>query len=159
MHEPHDRLLAAALHGDAAAAKEALEAGASVDTRDTRDRTVLMIACERGDRAFAELLLSAGASPNRRTTDSEETVMHQLARQHNAEAASVLSLVLKHSPRIDRLDRFGWTPLMVASQVGALENVRALLASGADPSLTAPDGRSAAMLASESGHLDVAGLL
>jgi ankyrin repeat protein len=157
MHPSHDDLVTAAQQGDLTAAGAALAAGASPDARDARGHTVLMVACARDDLALASLLLEAGASPNRRDVDNEETVLHQLARRSGATAT--LGAILERRVRVDRPDRFGWTPLMVAAQLGAAENVAALLAAGADPTLTTPDGRTAAELARDTGHLEVLGLL
>ncbi|MFT4626002.1 MAG: ankyrin repeat protein [Myxococcota bacterium] len=154
MHSaPNEQLVAAAEAGTADAAVAALADGAHVDARDTRGHTALMVACDRGELAIASVLLEAGASPNRRTPDTEETALHRLARK--ATATPMLSKLLQHRVRIDRADRFGWTPLMMAARTGATANVTALLAAGADASLATPDGRTAADLAAEMGHPDV----
>ena len=159
MHEPHDRLLNAVREGHVDAASAALQEGASVDARDGRGHTALMLACARYDGAMVRCLLAAGASPNRRTTHDEETVLHQLARQPTPEGLTMLKVILAESPRVDRIDRYGWTPLMVAAQMGAVDHVSALLAAGADTAVQEPDGRTASTLAKDAGHLDVLGLL
>ena len=79
-------LIAAVRTGEAAAVAQALGSGASLDERDPRGHTALMVACEHDHAAVASALLEAGASPNRRTTDREETVLHQLARRPEADA-------------------------------------------------------------------------
>lgn len=159
MHDANQRLLIATLSGDIPAATAAIADGASVDSRDPQDHTVLMLACGRGDRAMAAALLGAGASPNRRTSDTEETALHQLARDHSESAVPLVQLLLQNDVRLDRLDRFGWTALMIAAREGTLDVARLLIDAGADRSIQSPDGRTAGTLASEAGHTALADLL
>ena len=80
--------------------------------------------------AGREVLLEAGASPNRRSRRREETVLHMLARR--ADATALLDAVLSRRVRVDRRDRFGWTPLMVAAREGSADVVARLLEAGGD---------------------------
>lgn len=156
MHHPSTRVVSAVHAGDPAALQAALASGASVDERDTNGHTALMLACRLGHVELAKALLEAGASPNRHTSDNEETVLHQLAR--NGGSAELIALVCSKA-KLDRADRFGWTPLMVAAGKGRIDVVRALLDAGADATLPAPDGRTAAQLAQERGHGELVALL
>ncbi len=153
----HDELVSAVRAGNASAVAQALGAGASTDERDNRGYTALMLACENGDLDITTALLDAGASPNRRTTEREETVLHQLARR--PASGDLIQVVLKHRCRLDRVDRFGWTPLMVAAQSGSADVATALVAAGADVSIQAPDGRTVRELAEAAGHSDVVAAL
>ena len=58
------RLLAAAEQGDATAAALAIRAGASLETRDERGRTPLLLAATKDRLAVARLLVYLGADPN-----------------------------------------------------------------------------------------------
>lgn len=152
----HNELVSAVRSGDAAAISAAIGGGASIDERDARGHTALMLACASGDVTAAGTLLEAGASPNRRTLDREETVLHQLARQ--PQSKELLALILAKRCRIDRRDRFGWTPLMVAAHSGSSEVAHALIDAGADPSVVAPDGRTVQELAAAGGHESIVAL-
>lgn len=150
MNQSSHELVAAVYARDPVAVAAALGSGASVDARDTEGKTALMSAAVSGDAEIVRALLEAGASPNRRTVDREETVLHLLARANAS--GPVLDAIVAAKTRVDRRDRFGWTPLMVAAQNGAAEVLRALLAAGADAALTTPDGKSARDLAAEAGQ-------
>ena len=58
------RLLAAAERGDATAAALAIRAGASLETRDDRRRTSLMLVVTKDQLAVARLLVYLGADPD-----------------------------------------------------------------------------------------------
>src|SRR5690349_12895960 len=58
------RLLLAARSGDAAAVQRALNAGASIDSRNRLGETALVIALKRNDVALAEMLIRTGADVN-----------------------------------------------------------------------------------------------
>lgn len=57
-------LLAAAAVGDAQAVKSALDAGAAVEARDSRERTALLLAVTGDHIEAAKVLVSAGADPD-----------------------------------------------------------------------------------------------
>jgi ankyrin repeat protein len=57
------------------------------------------------------------------------------------------------------IDKGGYTPLLFATQQGSLESVKLLIAAGADPNETAPEGNSALVVAAHSGHGAVAAFL
>lgn len=143
--------------GDLAKVREALSSGCSADERDVSGHTALMVAALKGDVPVAQALLEAGASPNRRTTDREETVLHLLAREPSG--AGVMKALLGGSVRLERRDRFGWTPLMVAAHTGSVGSVQCLVDAGADISARTSDGRTVADLAEQAGHADVITLL
>ncbi|NCG20550.1 MAG: hypothetical protein GWP91_16195 [Rhodobacterales bacterium] len=149
----HEELVAAVRSGNADQVTQAITSGASADERDSRGFTVLMMACEKGDIKITNVLLDAGASPNRRTTEREETVLHQLARR--PASGDLIRAVLKHKCRLDRVDRFGWTPLMVSAQSGTAEVATALVAAGANTAVQAPDGRTVRDVAEAAGHIHV----
>jgi uncharacterized protein len=150
MRAPQNHLVAAVTKGDIDAVRAALTAGASADERGPDGRTALMLAAQRGDLSMAQALLDAGASPNRRTSSREETVLHLLARDPNC--ADMLRTVATERARVERRDRFGWTPLMVAAHHGCAPAVTVLLAAGADPASAAPDGSTPSALAEAAGH-------
>ena len=77
-------LLAAVTRGDPAAARAALQAGASVHLRDAQGRTVLMLAARAGVRDLAALLLSAGARRGDRDAQGWTAADHARDQGHDA---------------------------------------------------------------------------
>ena len=61
----------------------------------------------------------------------------------------------KLQERIERAYRVGWTPLMVACQVGNLEIVTMLAEAGANTEPKSPMLKTALEIAKENGKLDV----
>lgn len=77
------RLQAAALQGDVGAARAALQAGASVQSRDVLGRTPLMLAARGGGRELVALLLAAGARPADRDRQGWTALDHARDRGHD----------------------------------------------------------------------------
>ncbi len=86
-----DALVTAALLGDLEAAETLIKRGASVNTKDERGRTALMVAIEEGwaGTAWTEFLISSGAEPNLLDADGDSAL--DLARFHRrSDVADVL---------------------------------------------------------------------
>jgi hypothetical protein len=82
-------LLAAIDRGDLAAARAALEAGASVHARDDKGRTALMRAARLGSREMVALLLAAGARKGEIDPQGLTAADHAV-RQDHPELADML---------------------------------------------------------------------
>lgn len=74
------------------------------------------------------------------------------------EIAEAVRLLAEAGADVD-LANYGQTPLMEAAEAGDLRMVRTLLSAGADLSARDEDGRTAADLAEQAGHGDLAALL
>lgn len=99
--------------------------------------TLLMAAADAGWTEAFDYLLAAGASLAGRQRDGA-TLLHLAARgmQHD-----LFLRVLQTTPQdINRRNRLGQTPLWLAAQNNRRDNVAALLAAGADP--TIPDNKN-----------------
>ena len=83
------------------------------------------------------------------------TTLHNACRDGDTERARQ---ELNAIP-VDKKDENGMTALMVASEKGHVDVVRALVELGADVAQAKPDGMTALMLASEKGHEAVAQFL
>ena len=81
---PDQRLLAAATSGQDAAARNALERGAAVNTADDAGRTALMLAARRGDAALVQILLDAGADRARTDRSGLTAADHARDSGHDA---------------------------------------------------------------------------
>lgn len=125
----------------------------ALDEDEAERRTpAFRIAWDSPARAELVLdLIAAGADPNARAAGLPVLMM--------SPRADVAERLLRAGAAVEARDDFGFTPLL-----GALQNargaarralVRLFLEGGADPAARAPDGRSAARLAAESGDGEV----
>lgn len=85
-------------HGDVAAARQAIAAGADVRHTNLVGSTLLHTAAWRGDLAMATLLIERGALVNAADTRSGETPLHSAARGNRAE---MVDLLLAHGANAD----------------------------------------------------------
>jgi ankyrin repeat protein len=149
----------AALVGDVEALAAALDADPGAAHRISPDGfTPLHVAAFFGKVETLRLLLARGASPSVRSTNAMANLpLHAaLAGRMPLEG---LRLLLDAGAPVDDRQHGGWTALHAAAQHGQVDRIDLLLERGADPSLPTEDGRSAADLADEQGHADVAAYL
>ena len=122
------RLLAAAESGDATAAALAIRSGASLETRDERGRTPLLLAATQDRLAVARLLVYLGADPDalddRRDTPWLVTGV--------TGSVDMLEVLLPAEPDLTIRNRFGGTSLIPASERGHVGYVRRVVRTGID---------------------------
>jgi len=73
----------------------------------------------------------------------------------NGHVSTVRELLKSKNVQVDKADKKGWTPLMIASQYGAPLCARALLKAGANVNKAKPDGVTALHVASFNDKVDV----
>lgn len=117
-------LIVAAINGDTAAVKRALKDGATVDVRDVRGRTALLIATHRNDPPMARVLIAAGANPNIKDNIQDSAFLYAGAEGRN----DILKAILA-TGRADlaSTNRYGGTALIPAAHHGHPETVKILL--------------------------------
>ena len=101
----------------------------------------LVDAVKMGDSAIVRRLIADGADPNAGEADGT-TALHWAARRDDVEAASLL---LDAGADVDAANRYGVTPLLLASENGTAM-VETFLAAGADPNVASPEGETPLML-------------
>jgi ankyrin repeat protein len=135
-------LMSAARTGNLAAVEQLLAARASVHgTETSRGQDALMWAAAQGHRDIVRALLRAGADVDARS-DTRRQLVNTTG---NADYIGVMEV-----------EQGGFTPLLFAVRGGHLAVVEELLSAGADVNDRAADGTSALVIASHSGHRDLA---
>jgi ankyrin repeat protein len=74
-------------------------------------------------------------------------------------AREIMALLLEAGAAVDARQQHGWTPLHARALHGDVPGSELLLAHGADPTPRADNGKSAADLAAEKGHAELATIL
>ena len=143
-------LLFAAQQGNVESGRALLQAGADVNDSRSGDRmTPLMVAAATGSPEFAVLLMDRGANPDS-IDDSGFTALHHAALGKRASLAKALldrganpnrrTMADSRRNTTSGVSLKGATPLFLAASLGSIDTVRALLAGGADPSITTDGG-------------------
>ena len=120
------RLLAAAESGDVTAAALALRAGATLETRDARGRTPLLLAVAEDRLAVARLLVYLGADPDA-LDDQHDTPWLVTGVTGSVD---MLEVLLPAGPDLTIPNRFGGTSLIPASERGHVAYVRRAVRTG-----------------------------
>ena len=138
-------LMTCARTGSAAAVKALLVHGADARAREPEhDQTALMWAAASNHPDVTALLIEFGADVRARSRSYDQTVVGEQTQRAGREELNYA------------VSRGGSTPLLFAARAGDAGSARMLLAVGADPNDSLPDGTSALVLAAHSGHRDVA---
>jgi ankyrin repeat protein len=168
-------------NGNATVVETLLRAGADPNAALGSGETPLMTASRSGNVAAVKSLLARGANANAAERLRGQTALMWAAAQQHPEVVQTLielgadvharSLVRTRrvnrgpdgtstslNPSRDLLDeeQGGYTPLLFAARQGSLESARLLVAGGANVSDVAPNGTSALVVATHSGHTAVA---
>ena len=132
-----------------------VDAGAHLEGRDNIGWTALMAAAAADADALVAYLLRAGANPNH--VGREDT---PLTCAITDASLKVIQLLLDHGAEPDLRRPDGWTPLMLGAFRGDLNILGALLAQGADATVTLGLRLTdAATIAAANGHAQAATLL
>jgi ankyrin repeat protein len=119
--------------------------------------TPLHFACYFGSAEAARFLLENGAA-----VDAVATNPMRLMPLHSAASArniDVVRLLLEHRAPVNARQHGGWVPLHAAAQNGDRAMAELLLGHDARPSMENDEGKTAAAVAKEKGHLELAKFL
>jgi ankyrin repeat protein len=140
----------AAMKGDLAAVKKAVQQGADVNVAQGDGMTALHWAADRGDSAMTELLLKAHANVNAITRDAGYTPLHLASRKASA---AVVRALLQAGADAKAVSGSGATVLHLAAQGGSADVVNALIEKGADVNAREPEyGQTPLVFAAEAGR-------
>ncbi|KAK4170041.1 ankyrin repeat-containing domain protein [Cladorrhinum sp. PSN259] len=135
-----------------------IQAGAEINAQDAGGETPLHRAAAMNQKAVLNILLdSYGVNPSL-LNNQGETLLQVAARFG---AAGVIGSLVSDRVNLDVNSRYedSATPLILASQLGYLGVIKALLANGADQNATDDHGNTALLFAAQSGHTKVVDLL
>ena len=149
-------LMEAVKKNDLKLAKDLLEKGANVNTRDKWDHcTPLVLASEKGYLDLARLLLEKGADVGMDAPQGQTALSNALDNGH----MDLAGLLLRNGADINTRVFGGDTLLISASAAGKTKIVKWLLQNGADLSAKDSEGKTASDRASESGYMAIVDLL
>jgi ankyrin repeat protein len=130
----------------------------SIDSRSKDGFTALHFACFFGQPEAARLLIENGAP-----VDAVAANPTQVMPLHSAAAAArnleAARLLLEHGAPVNARQQAGWVPIHAAAQNGDRPMVELLLKYHADPKLANDQGKTAATVARETNHEEMAQLL
>ncbi len=149
----------AALAGDVAQLDRQLDAAPwAIDLLSPDGWTALHLAAYMGADAAVERLLERGANPRIMSRAFEQNfALHAAAAGHRIGKAALAKLAA--ATGADALQKQGYTALMIAAAGNFASGVEVLLAAGADKKLKLTDGKTAADIARDRGHAELARLL
>lgn len=151
---PQQQMIPAVMDGDIAKVEALLNDTDHVDVnwRAGGDSTsALMTAADFDQAKVAVLLLQRGADPNLTTAEGWSPLLSAAYYGH----ADMVRLLLGAGARPNTAEtRYGYSPLTIAASKGHTEVVRLLLDAGADRSVKARNGRDAADMARDHGHME-----
>ena len=128
-----------------------------INSRSKDGFTALHFACFFGQPDAACLLIESGAAVDAVAANPTQVMpLHSAASSRNLEAARLL---LEHGAPVNTRQQAGWVPIHAAAQNGDRPMVELLLQHHADPKLANDQGKTAAMVAREKGHAEIATLL
>lgn len=145
----------AAEAGNTRAIQMFLGSGISLETRDERDWTPLMISVFNGKEAAAFLLIQNGAKINVKDKNGYSPI-HWAAFNG---FSNVMGLLIRSGANTNALSNFGWTPLMQAATRGHVLVSAQLIAGGAQVNEISQDKWTALHKAAANGHTDLVRLL
>ena len=125
---------------------------------DSKDGfTALHFASYFGQPEAARILLEKGAKVDAVAANPPRVMpLHSAASARNLEAARLL---LERGAPVDARQQAGWVPIHAAAQNGDRDMVALLLSHHADTTITNDDGKTAATVARENGHNQIADFL
>jgi len=141
--------------GDLSKLKSLIGSGTDINTKDDRQKTLLMAAAAAGNKDMVEFLLSKNADVNAKRVDGDTALM-AAARSKNID---VFKLLIEKGADPLVKDTFGKTVLMDGASGGNKEIVSTLLKKGADVNNQDKFERTALVYAMKNKHFNIAKLL
>jgi len=137
--------------------RELSREAATINSRSKDGFTALHFAGFFGQPESARVLIESGASVEAVAANPMKVMpLHSAASARHLE---VVRLLLEHGAPPNARQEAGWAPIHAAAQNGDRGMVDLLLRHGADPKQANDEGKTAAIVAREKGHEEIAALL
>jgi ankyrin repeat protein len=120
---PDRTLVVSAIRGDIEGVRHALKAGASINVRDNRGRTALLIATHDNNVELARVLVAAGADVNAKDNIEDSPFLYAGAEGRD----EILRMTLEAGADLRSVNRYGGTALIPAAHHGHPKTVAILL--------------------------------
>jgi len=117
------QLIVSAINGNIDGVRAALKNGASINVRDNRGRTPLLIATHADNSELARVLIAAGADVNAKDHIEDSAFLYAGAEGRN----EILRMTLEAGADLKSTNRYGGTALIPAAHHGHPETVAILL--------------------------------
>jgi ankyrin repeat protein len=129
----------------------------SIESKDRRQRTPLIVSSEAGNSEVVEVLLNAGAQIDAKSDKGGSALAWAATHGH----VEVMKLLIRHGADLNSVDQFGHSVLFLAANFGRLSAVQLLLENGAvtDIRSAPPEGLTALHAAASEGHVAVVEML
>ncbi len=137
--------------------RECLRDAGSLNSYSPDGFTALHFACYFGQPEAARLLLEQGANVD--AVANNQTRVMPLHSAASARNLAAVRLLLERGAPVNARQQAGWVPIHAAAQNGDGEMADLLLKHGADAGITNDQGKTAAMVAREKGHTQIAAVL
>lgn len=147
-------LMYAVMFGKTETIELLIKNGANVNVLNRYESTPLIKAAIKNDVASAKLLLDSGADIELGQKNGTPLMWAALNRRNE-----MIKFLVANNASVNARDSYGNTPLTNAARAGDLETIQLLLAHGADCHLTTLNGKTAARVAEDSNHKEVAAYL
>jgi ankyrin repeat protein len=121
-------LIVGAVKGDISGVKRALKEGATIDVRDNRGRTALLIATQDNNAELARVLIAAGANVNIKDNIEDSPFLYAGAEGRD----EILRMTLEAGADLNSVNRYGGTALIPAAHHGYPKTVAILLGTKID---------------------------
>ena len=118
----------AAAQGDTARIAALLRAGASIEARDERGATALLVATRANQVQAAKALIEAGGDVNAKDDIQDSAYLYAGARGY----LDILKLTLANGADLKSTNRYGGTALIPAAERGHVQTVQTLIEAGVE---------------------------
>ncbi|MBA3954066.1 ankyrin repeat domain-containing protein [Candidatus Dependentiae bacterium] len=127
-------------------------AGANLNVQNDIGITALWLAAYKGYTEIVELLLNpSSVDSNTPDQHGDKALTKACVFDHN----NTVKLLLARKANPNLSDKFGNTPLMIASDKGLMPIAKVLLEAGANPNIQTKSGTTALLLAALKGHTEM----
>lgn len=149
----------ACIYGATEVASKLIALGANINFVDNMHTTALHRAVFNQNPEIVELLLDNGAIVDLTGPENRTALMAASTMFKDEQHEKIFELLIKHGADIKKIDVYGFSALEFAAGSGNVNAVKTLLNAGADFNHKTNDGKTAADLALQFGHTDIAKML